>query len=158
MTAPSVFLVGIVFGALGLCALLTAWGCVWPLAIPPLVAYTVGAITAVAGAALYGAARLCFGSFRQTWGLTLDRLVTNGVYRYSRNPQMVGWLLILIGVGVAGRSGGALLLAAVYALSCLVWIPVEERILERRFGDEYRRYRNAVPRYLGLTRHNRTRA
>ena len=157
MTTPSVFLflVCIVDGVLGLCALLAAWKGVWPVAIPPFVAYTVGAITAVAGAALYGAARMCFGSFRQAWGLTMDRLVTDGVYRYSRNPQLVGWLLIITGASMAGRSGGALILAAVYALSCLVWIPVEERILERRFGEEYRKYRDAVPRYLGLPRHNR---
>ena len=44
------------------------------------------------------------------------------------------------------------MLAAVYALSCIVWLPVEERILEKHFGEEYRRYRETVPRYLGLPR------
>ncbi len=76
--------------------------------------------------------------------------MTDGVYRYSRNPQNVGWGLVLLGVSLAGRSGAALLLTAVFFVVFRSYIPVEERHLERTFGEEYRRYRDATPRFLGL--------
>ena len=130
--------------------LLASWQSAWLLPVPRSVALLTGGLLAVVGATLYTAGRLRFGSFRLTWGLDTSRLVTTGIYRFSRNPQTVGSLLFLTGAGLVGRSGIALLLATVPALASLIWLPIEEGILERRFGDEYRRYRDRTPRYLGL--------
>ena len=113
---------------------------------------SAGALPVVAGGTLYLAARLHFGSFRLTWGLDTSRLVTTGIYRFSRHPQSLGWILVLTGTGVMGRSTVGLLLAGVYGWTCLVWLPIEEGILEQRFGSEYRRYLAATPWFLGLPR------
>ena len=111
---------------------------------------------AVVGASLYMAARIEFRSFRRTWGLVNDRLVTTGIYRFSRNPQTLGAVLFLAGVSLAGRSAVAGLLVTLLWVASWIWLPGEEKALERLFGDKYRRYRDTVPRYLGLPR-NRTR-
>jgi protein-S-isoprenylcysteine O-methyltransferase Ste14 len=136
----------------GLAAFAAAWRGAWLLPIPETAARIVGGVMVAAGVVVYLAARVRFRGFRLAWGLTTDRLITDGIYRFSRNPQVLSWIVVLTGTAILGRSMAALLLAAVYLVSCIVWLPIEERILERRFGEEYRRYRQTVPRYLGLAR------
>ncbi len=91
-----------------------------------------------------------FRSFEQMSALDTGRLVKSGPYRYSRNPQVVGWGATLVGVALANRSPGALLLAVFYFFVHGLHAPVEERHLERTFGEEYRRYREKTPRFLGV--------
>ena len=105
-----------------------------------------------AGLIGYSAARREFGSPRRNWGMQTDRLFTTGPYAYSRNPQLIGWALVLLGAAIAGCSGAALALAAIYWTGCLFTIRAEEQALERVFGEEYRRYRATVPRYMRLQR------
>ena len=81
-----------------------------------------------------------------------DRLIATGPYSYSRNPQLIAWALVLLGAAITGRSGAALALTAIYWVGCVLAIRAEEHALERVFGEEYRRYREAVPRYMRLPR------
>ncbi len=135
--------------------LFAAWNSTWTVPIDPRVALSTGCLIAVVGASLYMAARIEFRSFRRTWGLDSDRLVTTGIYRFSRNPQTMGAVLFLAGASLAGRSLVAVLLVTLLWVASLIWLPVEEKALEHLFGDEYRRYRDTVPRTVGLPR-NRT--
>ena len=123
-----------------------------PLAVDRLVAGSVGVVLLAAGGMLYLAGRSELGSFRRTWGLDCSRLVTAGVYRYSRHPQTLGALLVLTGAALAGRSGSALVLAGLLVPAAALWLPIEERFLERRFGEAYRRYRSRTPRFAGRPR------
>ena len=132
--------------------LLAAWKSTWTLPIDPRVALATGGLIAVIGLSLYMAARIEFGSFRRTWGLDNDRLVTTGIYRFSRNPQTLGAVLFLAGAGLAGRSMVAALLVTLLWVASLIWLPVEEKALEHLFGDQYRRYRDTVPRTAGRRR------
>lgn len=132
--------------------LLAAWNSTWTIPIDPRVALATGGLIAVVGASLYLAARIEFRSFRRTWGLENDRLVTTGIYRFSRNPQTLGALLFLVGAGLAGRSLVAALLVTLLWVASLIWLPVEEKVLEHLFGDPYRRYRDTVPRTVGRLR------
>lgn len=84
--------------------------------------------------------------------LETGQLVKTGPYRYSRNPQIVGWGLALLGGAIAGRSAKALMLVGFFVVVHRLHTPTEERHLERTFGEEYRRYRDAAPRFLGLPR------
>ena len=124
----------------------------WPMPVPTSVSFSLGFAAFLVGVALIVSARLSFRSFRLTWGLTTDRLVTSGMYGISRNPQILGAFLTLGGVAILGRSIAAFILAVVFLLASLVWIPIEERILEARFGEAYRQYRQCIPRFLGLRR------
>ena len=125
----------------------------WPLAMSQAVALAIGLPLSALGATIYALARLRFRSFRLTWGLASGRLVTDGIYRFSRNPQIIGSLLFWSGVGVVGRSAVALLLVLVLLVACLTWLPIEELFLKQKFGEAYERYCNSVPRFKGKTRH-----
>lgn len=71
------------------------------------------------------------------------RLVEDGPYRVLRHPAYTGLLIALAAAGLAMGDGLALLsvlLPAAWALARR--IEIEERLLERQFGDAYRAYRN----------------
>jgi protein-S-isoprenylcysteine O-methyltransferase Ste14 len=87
--------------------------------------------------------------FRTTMGLG-DRLITDGPYRYSRNPQYIvdsfhillymiltnSWMVSVIGI-----LGVALNLLAPFT---------EEPWLEEKFGSEYLEYKQRVPRFVSF--------
>lgn len=143
------------YSNLTVCILLAAWWSVWPLYLPSTTWTMAGGVLIASGAGLYAAARIRFWSLRLTWGLSLDRLETSGVYRFSQNPQTAGALMFLMGVALLGRSGAALVLVLLYGAGCLMWIRIEERSLERRFGGVYGSYRAQVPRFFRLRVHRR---
>ena len=76
-----------------------------------------------------------------------ERLVTSGPYAISRNPMYLGWALLHLGIGVV--AGSAWVVATLPPAAGWVHGQVmsEERALAARFGDEFERYRAAVPRY-----------
>ena len=77
------------------------------------------------------------------------RLVVRGPYRHVRNPMITSVLLML---GAESLFFGSWHLAGwmlVFLLGNAVYFPlVEERALERRFGDVYRLYKANVPRWI----------
>lgn len=76
-------------------------------------------------------------------------LVTAGPYRYSRNPLYIALTLAYLGAAVVVNTVWPVMLLPGLLL-VMQWgvISREERYLERRFGDEYRRYRARVRRWL----------
>jgi protein-S-isoprenylcysteine O-methyltransferase Ste14 len=77
------------------------------------------------------------------------RLVVRGPYRYVRNPMISGVLFILL--GEAALFGSLVLLVwfgLVLAVNAAYMPLVEEPGLQRRFGEEYERYRAHVPRWI----------
>ena len=140
------------YTSLALCAVLLAIRSAWRIGLSDFVSLALGVTLLFVGVLIYVLARFRFGAFRRTWGLRLDTLVTDGVYRVSRHPQAVGMFFILSGIAFLGRSGAALFLSGVYAAATVLWLTTEEKVLESRFGDEYRHYRSRTPRYLGLPR------
>jgi protein-S-isoprenylcysteine O-methyltransferase Ste14 len=78
-----------------------------------------------------------------------ERLVITGLYRYSRNPMYVGQVTILLGLFFFRGELSLLLYAAIWVgmvASFVVWR--EEPELRRRFGEEYVRYTERVPRWI----------
>lgn len=102
-----------------------------------------------AGAAATAVGMGHFPSVSQVNAVDDDELVVDGVYRYSRNPQYLGWSGVLVGAALALRSPRALALAAVYPPGVSWWVRQEEQHLEARFGERYRHYRRQAPRWLG---------
>ncbi len=121
------------------------------LAIPTRPAAATGGLLAAGGAGLCIAGMGRFAGPAQLSGTDAGSLSTAGVYRYSRNPQYAGYVAFLAGAGLARRSAAVLALAGAVGLVFSWWVPVEERSLEREFGDAYRLYREQVPRWLGPT-------
>jgi protein-S-isoprenylcysteine O-methyltransferase Ste14 len=76
-------------------------------------------------------------------------LVVVGLYRYVRNPQYVGVVLVVVGeallTGMVVLFGYAILMAVGYHLFVRYY---EEPTLGRLFSEPYACYRAAVPRWL----------
>jgi len=125
----------------------------WPLPLPRRPAIFAGALTATGGAAVMAAGMVRFDSTAQLSGTDTGTLHDRGIYRYSRNPQYLGAVVALAGITTATRSGLAALLTAGVLATYRRWIPNEEKVLHRTFGDDYDRYSATVHRWFGRTTH-----
>ena len=114
----------------------------------------VGVPLAVAGGAL------CVASIWQLyrlgrglpWGDAAEtaqstRLITTGLYAHTRNPMVLGYLVMIDGLGWLLQSlATALLVPVLLFLLVFAWLKVrEEPALERRFGQAYREYKRRTP-------------
>lgn len=82
------------------------------------------------------------------WDAT-RRLVAVGPYRYVRNPMISGVLTMLVGESIfLGSRVIALWAATFFVINNIYFLLSEEPGLERRFGEPYREYKAAVPRWL----------
>ncbi len=78
-----------------------------------------------------------------------EAIVRDGLYARSRNPIYIGLFLIYLGIAVLGDSFWVLAgIVPLFAVMHYGVILREERYLERKFGDVYRRYRATVRRWL----------
>lgn len=125
---------------------------VQPTHLPPDVRLPLwggSALLVLAGLALRAWAAGCAGHHTRKSAIQAPKLATDGPYAYVRNPIYLG--SILLGVGMVGLVGDLRLLplaAVVFAGLYATLIPAEEAFLSRQFGEEYARYRQAVPRLL----------
>lgn len=83
-------------------------------------------------------------------GLTPDKLIIDGIFRRSRNPQSFARGLGLISLGLCGRSFFSLLLALIWIGINHYYILTEEKFLKMTFGDLYLEYCSFTPRYCGI--------
>ncbi|MDQ7829777.1 MAG: methyltransferase [Armatimonadota bacterium] len=111
----------------------------------------LGALLVAASAALAGAALREFrraGTPVEVWR-PATTLVTTGPYRRSRNPLYLALTLLYLGLGIAvGSLWVLLLLLPVLVILTEGVVKREEAYLERTFGEAYRRYRAATPRWI----------
>jgi protein-S-isoprenylcysteine O-methyltransferase Ste14 len=76
-------------------------------------------------------------------------LITSGPYRFSRNPLYLGGnVFIFFGAALLLGSPAALVIIALHVPLVDRFIRREEAQLERSFGDEWRRYKRRVRRWL----------
>ena len=76
-------------------------------------------------------------------------LITSGPFSISRNPQYLGFTAILLGVVVLH---GTLIMFAFPVIFAIImetkFIPMEEKNLEKAFGEKYREYKKKVRRWI----------
>ena len=99
-------------------------------------------------------ALLSFGSMtrlglRRSTGLQVGVIIDRGPYRWTRNPQVLFGMAMILGVVCLWPSALALgwLLVSLAIFDAMV--RTEEEHLARVHGDAYRDYCRRVPRYLG---------
>ena len=125
----------------------------WPFPSGPWAAAAAASVAVASGTTAGVLGLTQFGSYARATGQDNSQLITSGIYRWSRNPQVVGWFMILLGVSIAGRSTFALLLTGVFALVLHAYTArLEEPYLERVYGEQFRRYKAATRRYVGAPR------
>src|SRR2546425_7675711 len=95
----------------------------------------------------------CFALFARARGtpnpvMPPEQLVTAGPYAWTRNPIAGSHFLAVLGVALIVGSPGAVLIVFLLGIPANLLIRFEERSLERRFGEEYRAYRESVPRWI----------
>jgi protein-S-isoprenylcysteine O-methyltransferase Ste14 len=77
------------------------------------------------------------------------RLVVRGPYRWVRNPMYLGGVLAIAGASLYFRSAALAAYAAAFLVLAAIFVRFyEEPALERTFGEEYRRYRRDVRRWI----------
>jgi len=79
-----------------------------------------------------------------------DTVITKGLYRFTRNPTYIGMILMQIGLGIACSSWLYLLLTAAMMILLNANLSAEERYCLYRFGDDYGKYKNRTPRWIGI--------
>lgn len=82
-------------------------------------------------------------------------LVTVGPFAWTRNPIILSHALAALGVALLVGSPSAVILVLALGLPVQAVVRREEKTLEARYGDAYRRYRGSVPRWLPRVRHSR---
>jgi protein-S-isoprenylcysteine O-methyltransferase Ste14 len=148
-TLMTVALVWAFYGVHFLLVLIAAADSTWPVPLPRWAASAGGAVLVILGGAIYLAAAAAFGSLKRLSGLDSSRVIAGGIYRWSRNPQTVGWMTFLLGIALLSSSGMVLLLAVLFWISFRIYLPLEEDLLERLHGQAYRDYRAETHRYFG---------
>jgi protein-S-isoprenylcysteine O-methyltransferase Ste14 len=119
--------------------------------VPDSVAWAVGGALVIAGLALAVSFVRAFRRARTPVnpGEPTTTIVTTGAYRLSRNPGYLGMALACAGIAVlTGALWALVTLVPTLLLIDRAVIAREERYLERRFGEEYARYRDRVRRWI----------
>lgn len=96
---------------------------------------------------------LAFGTMaifgiRRAFGIEVKGIVNTGLYRYTRNPQMLGGWLMVLGVFAYQPSLQNLGWILIWAVIGHWMIAVEEQHLDQLFGEAYRHYCQEPPRYV----------
>lgn len=77
-----------------------------------------------------------------------DRLVTTGIYAYTRNPMYLGHLIFIAGLAISLRSWIALAVLVAYVPWFQARVRRDEARLRDLFGAEYERYARRVKRWI----------
>jgi protein-S-isoprenylcysteine O-methyltransferase Ste14 len=103
---------------------------------------TVGVLVGIAGEMALGE------SFRVALPQGKTRLVTTGIYRYIRNPCVLGADLFALGTFLIAPSLLALLAAVLNLIGYHLKVQAEKAYLLRTHGAEYEAYCERAERYL----------
>ncbi len=118
----------------------------WPLPVPDAIGL---ALVLVTGAALLlVVVNLALRGLGAPFAVALSRrLATDWLYAWTRNPMALAAFAFLVSMGIRFRSAPFVLwVLLLFAPALLFFVRVyEERELEIRFGEPYRRYRDATP-------------
>lgn len=148
LKVPPVALLLIAAGLMGA----AGWG------VPTFKVRLPGRMAVAAGVALAGVivCLLGVGSFKRAKTTvnpmrpeSASALVVGGVYRLTRNPMYLGFLLLLLGWAAFLSNGLALLPVAMFVVYLdRFQIRPEERALDSLFGEEYAAYKKRVRRWF----------
>ena len=123
-----------------------------------LSAIEFGSMTFVLAATLIGLGlvALYISMSRLGWVVSIGQdpegLHQAGLYRFSRNPQIVAYFFVVVGYSLLWPSLLGAIWVALYLVIAHMMVRTEEQHLASVFGDEYREYCDGTPRYVGPTK------
>jgi protein-S-isoprenylcysteine O-methyltransferase Ste14 len=76
-------------------------------------------------------------------------LITDGVFKFSRNPMYLGMVLILFGLAILLQSLSPFIVATIFIFVMeRIFVNNEEKMLEAKFGEEWNRYKQATRKWI----------
>ena len=78
------------------------------------------------------------------------QLIESGIYRFTRNPYFVSYLLMFAAYTMLLQNVILLALSGIGFGMVHAMVLKEEKYLEKLHGEAYQQYRRRVPRYLGI--------
>lgn len=148
LKVPPLLLVGVVAGAM------LGFSRLFPSAHVQVPGGSVAALAiAMIGVGVALAGVLCFRANKTTVNpltpAASSMLVCSGIYRYSRNPMYLGFLLVLTGWAVHLSNGSSILMLLPFIFYMNRFqIQPEERALLAKFGPRYTEYMTTVRRWI----------
>jgi protein-S-isoprenylcysteine O-methyltransferase Ste14 len=93
---------------------------------------------------------------KSSWRVGVDRetktdLITDGIYKYSRNPAFVGFDMMFVGLFLTYTNISTFLVMCLNLIAIHLQILQEEKYLKESFGDKYDMYLEATSRYFNIT-------
>jgi protein-S-isoprenylcysteine O-methyltransferase Ste14 len=75
------------------------------------------------------------------------KLITTGLYRYIRNPMLLGLFIFLLGLGfLLGSLSLIFIFTPLFILTNVLYLKaIEEKEMEKKFGRQYLEYKKKVP-------------
>jgi protein-S-isoprenylcysteine O-methyltransferase Ste14 len=78
-----------------------------------------------------------------------NALVTDGAFKISRHPMYLGFVLVLVGIAILLGSLSPYCVVIVFAILMeVMFIRVEEKMLEEEFGSAWLQYKARVRRWI----------
>ena len=79
-----------------------------------------------------------------------DKLITKGVYKFSRNPQYLAFILFYSSIGIITQCFWYLIIVFLFFIALHFIIRSEEHWCSQEFGNKYLNYTKNTSRYLGF--------
>ena len=83
-------------------------------------------------------------------GIDKNKLQTGGLYKYWRNPQLVGYGLMLAAFSIIFFSYLVLIWFLLFLTTSYFMVKSEEEFLEQKYNEEYKDYCRQVPRIIKI--------
>lgn len=81
---------------------------------------------------------------------SVDKPVTTGIFRISRNPMYIGGLRIFIGIAIMSISWIYVVIILIWLILMIKGIPKEESQCLKKYGEAYQDYMDKTPRWIGI--------
>jgi protein-S-isoprenylcysteine O-methyltransferase Ste14 len=116
----------------------------YPWTLLGVVPFVVGAIINLLADSEFKKAQTTVKPFEKS-----TALITTGVFQITRHPMYLGMILILIGLAVFMGTITPLIIIVIFALLLeVVFMRMEERMLEQQFGSAWITYKSKVRKWL----------
>jgi protein-S-isoprenylcysteine O-methyltransferase Ste14 len=94
---------------------------------------------------------MAYLGFSTAFGGKADELRQSGPYKWSRNPQLLAYYLVVIGFAFLYPSLESAAWVLLYGIISHIMIKTEEEHLLNVYGSSYQEYCARVPRYIRLS-------
>jgi protein-S-isoprenylcysteine O-methyltransferase Ste14 len=116
----------------------------WPWSLAGIIPLALGAVINILADQSFKKANTTVKPFKES-----SALITDGVFRISRNPMYLGFALILIGIAVLLGSLTPFVVIPIFViLMDQIFIRVEEQMLEEKFVLTWLDYKRRVRRWI----------